>query len=154
MKSKNLIQAYHDRSDGGLFACVSEMAFAGNMGVELSLDARNQEEILQLLFTEELGCVIQIYKKDLEVVLEILNDASLSDCSYEIGNVLKDKRITIQDTNRFSKSFDLMMLRQAWSKMSYEMQKLRDNPETAEEGFKKQLDEEDPGLNPVIRFDT
>ena len=154
MKSKNLIQAYHDRSDGGLFACVSEMAFAGNMGVELSLHARNQEEMLQLLFTEELGCVIQIYKKDLEVVLEILNDASLSDCSYEIGNVLKDKRITIQDTNRFSKSFDLMMLRQAWSKMSYEMQKIRDNPETAEEGFRKQLDEEDPGLNPVISFDT
>ena len=154
LKSKSLIQAYHDRSDGGLFACVSEMAFAGNMGVDISLDAANEEEMLQFLFTEELGCVIQIHKEDLEVVLEILNNASLSDCYYPIGNVVVDKKITIQNKNQFSKSFDLKILRQSWSKMSYEMQKLRDNPETAEEGFKKQLDEEDPGLNPVINFDT
>ena len=46
------------------------------------------------------------------------------------------------------------MLREAWSRMSYEMQKLRDNPETAEQGFMKQLDEKDPGLNPKINFDS
>ena len=81
LKSRMLIQAYHDRSDGGLFACVSEMAFAGNMGLDLSLEAANQEELLKLLFSEELGCVIQIQNGDLDDVLDILNEASLSNLS-------------------------------------------------------------------------
>ena len=151
LKSRMLIQAYHDRSDGGLFACVSEMAFAGNMGLDLSLKAANQEELLKLLFSEELGCVIQIQKVDLDDVLDILNEASLSNSIYPIGIVVKDKQISIKN-NEFNHSFDLKTLRQAWSKMSYEMQKLRDNPETAEEGFKKILDVNDPGLNPKIKF--
>ena len=151
LKSRMLIQAYHDRSDGGLFACVSEMAFAGNMGLDLSLKAANQEELLKLLFSEELGCVIQIQNGDLDDVLDILNEASLSDSIYPIGTVVKDKQISIKN-NEFNHSFDLKTLRQAWSKMSYEMQKLRDNPETAEEGFKKILDVNDPGLNPKIKF--
>ena len=151
LKSRMLIQAYHDRSDGGLFACVSEMAFAGNMGLDLSLEAANQEELLKLLFSEELGCVIQIQNGDLDDVLDILNEASLSNSIYPIGTVVKDKQISIKN-NEFNHSFDLQTLRQAWSKMSYEMQKLRDNPETAEEGFKKILDVNDPGLNPKIKF--
>ena len=151
LKSRMLIQAYHDRSDGGLFACVSEMAFAGNMGLDLSLEAANQEELLKLLFSEELGCVIQIQNGDLDDVLDILNEASLSNSVYPIGTVVKDKQISIKN-NEFNHSFDLKTLRQAWSKMSYEMQKLRDNPETAEEGFKKILDVNDPGLNPKIKF--
>ena len=138
-----LIQAYHDRSDGGLFACVSEMAFAGNMGLDLSLEAANQEELLKLLFSEELGCVIQIQNGDLDDVLDILNEASLSNSVYPIGTVVKDKQISIKN-NEFNHSFDLKTLRQAWSRMSYEMQKLRDNHE---EGFKKILDVNDPGLN-------
>ena len=151
LKSRMLIQAYHDRSDGGLFACVSEMAFAGNMGLNLSLEAANKEELLKLLFSEELGCVIQIQNGDLDDVLDILNEASLSNSIYPIGTVVKDKQISIKN-NEFNHSFDLKTLRQAWSKMSYEMQKLRDNPETAEEGFKKILDVNDPGLNPKIKF--
>ena len=151
LKSRMLIQAYHDRSDGGLFACVSEMAFAGNMGLDLSLEAANQEELLKLLFSEELGCVIQIQNGDLDDVLDILNEASLSNSIYPIGTIVKDKQISIKN-NEFNHSFDLKTLRQAWSKMSYEMQKLRDNPETAEEGFKKILDVNDPGLNPKIKF--
>ncbi len=151
LKSRMLIQAYHDRSDGGLFACVSEMAFAGNMGLDLSLEAANQEELLKLLFSEELGCVIQIQNGDLDDVLDILNEASLSNFIYPIGTVVKDKQISIKN-NEFNHSFDLKTLRQAWSRMSYEMQKLRDNPETAEEGFKKILDVNDPGLNPKIKF--
>ena len=153
LKFMKLIQAYHDRSDGGLFACVSEMAFAGNMGLDLSFEAANEDELLELLFSEELGCVIQIQKGDLDVVLDILKEASLSNCAYPIGTVLKDHRISIK-SDVFNHSFDLKILRQAWSKMSYEMQKLRDNPETAEEGFKKLLDENDPGLNPKIKFGT
>ena len=115
LKSRMLIQAYHDRSDGGLFACVSEMAFAGNMGLDLSLEAANQEELLKLLFSEELGCVIQIQNGDLDDVLDILNEASLSNSIYPIGTVVKDKQISIKN-NEFNHSFDLKTLRQAWSK--------------------------------------
>jgi phosphoribosylformylglycinamidine synthase len=36
--------AYHDRSDGGLFATVVEMAFAGHVGVDLELPAASEAE--------------------------------------------------------------------------------------------------------------
>src|SRR5947208_16903642 len=94
------ILAYHDRSDGGLFATVCEMAFAGHCGVTLNLDAltfdaasddvdafkRNADEqlagrarelVLAALFSEELGAVIQIRDRDRTSVMQVLRAAGL-----------------------------------------------------------------------------
>jgi len=38
LRAQDRILAYHDRSDGGLWAAVCEMAFAGQRGVSLNVD--------------------------------------------------------------------------------------------------------------------
>ena len=38
LRAQGRILAYHDRSDGGLWAAVCEMAFAGQRGVSLNVD--------------------------------------------------------------------------------------------------------------------
>ena len=88
LKSKDLIMAYHDRSDGGLFSCIAEMAFAGNLGVELTLRASSNDEVLKHLFSEELGCVIQINSQDLNNVEYIMDKFSLSKHTKKIGKVI------------------------------------------------------------------
>ena len=52
------VLAYHDRSEGGLLATVLEMAFAARCGLDISLDA--EEDQFTELFNEELGAVFQI----------------------------------------------------------------------------------------------
>ena len=58
-----LVLAYHDRSDGGLFTTLAEMAFAGRVGVDANIDALSGDAI-SALFNEELGAVFQIRKSD------------------------------------------------------------------------------------------
>ena len=38
LRAEDQVLAYHDRSDGGLFASACEMAFAGHVGVSLNID--------------------------------------------------------------------------------------------------------------------
>ena len=112
LRAKNQIMAYHDRSDGGLFACVCEMAFAGNVGVALNIDmllvegdgildsrmevgdsknwasqvgARRDELTLKALFNEELGAVIQVNTAIRNEVMQTLREHSLSKFSHFIG---------------------------------------------------------------------
>ncbi|MCW8840137.1 MAG: phosphoribosylformylglycinamidine synthase, partial [Gammaproteobacteria bacterium] len=68
--------AYHDRSDGGLFTTVAEMAFAGHTGVNLHLDELGDDPVAAL-FSEELGAVIQVHHHDTEEVLSALREAEL-----------------------------------------------------------------------------
>ncbi len=46
-----------------------------------------------------------------------------------------------------------MALRRAWSRVSYEMQMLRDNPVCAEQEYAAKCDAKDPGLSPLLTFD-
>ncbi|MCH2613839.1 MAG: phosphoribosylformylglycinamidine synthase, partial [Opitutales bacterium] len=77
------ILAYHDRSDGGLFAAVVEMAFAGNVGIHL--EVLSEGDPYGPLFAEELGAVIQVKGDDLSSVFEILKYNNLGDCSNIVG---------------------------------------------------------------------
>ena len=112
LRSRGLILAYHDRSDGGLFATVCEMAFAGKLGVALNVDmlvtesdgvsdsraeygdsknwasqvsVRREELTLKALFNEELGVVLQIRSADRGEVMQVLRDHGLSRHSHCIG---------------------------------------------------------------------
>ena len=112
LRAKNQIMAYHDRSDGGLFACVCEMAFAGNVGVALNIDmllvegdgitdsrmevgdsknwagqvgVRRDEMTLKALFNEELGAVIQVNTAIRNEVMQTLRTHNLSKFSHFIG---------------------------------------------------------------------
>ena len=152
LNHQGLICAYHDRSDGGLFATITEMAFAGHTGVNIKLDGLGSDAAAAL-FNEELGAVIQVHHSDTDTVLKTLHDAGLGQYSYLIGE-LNDK-----DVVEFSLDQKVVLserrvdLQRAWSETSYQMQALRDNSDCAQQEFDRLLDDNDPGIQPVLSFD-
>ncbi|MBT8445423.1 MAG: phosphoribosylformylglycinamidine synthase [Gammaproteobacteria bacterium] len=147
-----VVLAYHDRSDGGLFATICEMAFAGRRGVELDLDASCDP--VGALFAEELGAVFQLRNADVEHVQGRCDAAGLGDIVTRLGDVVGGERVRISHGDILLVDFSRTDLHEIWSTVSYRMQALRDNPETASEGFDATLDIEDPGLSPVVNFDS
>ena len=170
LNSQNLILAYHDRSDGGLFATVCEMAFAGHCGVTVNLDEllfdqwtdevdgfkhANQEQLagrlrehaLQVMFAEELGAVLQIRAADRARVMALLREHGLFACSFVIGHINnRDEIAFIRNAQAILKE-SRIALQRAWSETSFRMQQLRDNPECAQEAYDQILDAADPGLS-------
>jgi phosphoribosylformylglycinamidine synthase len=143
--------AYHDRSDGGLFATVCEMAFAGRCGLNLEISELDEDN-LAALFNEELGAVIQIRTSNAAIVAKRLHDAGLAKYSHRIGTISGDDRITISRGERGLLSASRVELQQAWSETTREMQAMRDNPECAQEEFER-IAQDDPGVQVQINFD-
>ena len=134
------IHAYHDRSDGGLLACICEMAFAGNTGVAITLSSPGN--LLAELFNEELGAVIQVNSSDLARVLEIAREHNLEDAVRQIGAVdPSSKALSIRIEDSCVYTAPLEKLRGFWSDTSYQIQKLRDTEESAleERSWKKDV---------------
>jgi phosphoribosylformylglycinamidine synthase len=142
--------AYHDRSDGGLFTTITEMAFAGNTGLDISLA---QGESLAQLFSEELGAVIQVRTSDLDAVNAVLAQNGLSDLAHDIGCLNTQNNINISIGGEAVFSAKRSDLRKLWSKTSFEMQKLRDNPACAEQEYALKTDDTNPGLTANLSFD-
>jgi phosphoribosylformylglycinamidine synthase len=170
-----LILAYHDRSDGGLFAAACEMAFAGRCGLTLNLDAiafdagaddvdafkRNADDqlagrmkdlALAALFSEELGALLQVRSADREKVMQALREAGLGECSHVVGqlNTRDEIRLTRNAQPVFIGKRD--HLQRVWSETSWRMQTLRDNPDCAREEYDRILDAGDPGLSVSLSF--
>ncbi|MDX1403889.1 MAG: phosphoribosylformylglycinamidine synthase [Woeseiaceae bacterium] len=146
-----LVLAYHDRSDGGLFATVVEMMFAGRLGASLQLPG-SRRDMLALLFSEELGGVIQVAESRLDAALAILDDYGAD--WVDIGSVEADNQLTIYNDDEVALRLDRIELQRAWSETSFRLQSLRDNPETARQEFDRILDADDPGLNVRLTFDA
>jgi len=149
--SKKLL-AYHDRSDGGLFSTMTEMAFAGHCGVSVRLDRLGSEDF-SALYNEELGAVIQIRREDKEAVLNTLAGHGLASNALVIGTL--NERDQIEFTRD---GVDILVaprreFRAIWAETTLKMQSLRDNPSCAEEEFALKSDDNDPGLNVKLTFD-
>jgi phosphoribosylformylglycinamidine synthase len=158
--------AYHDRSDGGLFATAVEMAFAGNVGVTLELggtpspasaggeDAAPPSVFAQL-FSEELGAVVQVRDADLAAVQSTLAAHGLADCTSRIGSLNTDFAFRVTQSGATDELFsaDLFALRAIWSDVTFRMASLRDNPKCAEQEQALRLDRANPGISPKITFD-
>lgn len=125
LKSENLLLAYHDRSDGGLWATLCEMAFASQCGLNIHYSD------VQNLLNEECGVVIQVQKNELERALAILKEHDQT-CEI-IAKVSSDNHIRLSNSLTFKRS----ELQSLWSKTSYKMQENRDNPDCAKEAFNK-----------------
>ncbi len=148
--------AYHDRSDGGLFVTLCEMAFAGRTGVDIKLDglAEEKSQFAREIFNEELGCVIQVRRDDTLFVLQQLSAAGLGENSAVIGTLNDESRI------RFSFNGDYIIdevrseLQSLWAETSYRIQSLRDNANCAREEYENLQDSDDPGLSAALTFDA
>ena len=144
--------AYHDRSDGGLFACICEMAFAGHSGVTVQLDELGNDTTAAL-FSEELGAVVQVRHTDTDTVLETLRDAGLGRCSHSIGTLNGEGRIVFTTDGCEVLADDRVSFQRAWSETSCRMQALRDNPDCAAQEHDAILDADRPGLHSHLVFD-
>ena len=145
------ILAYHDRSDGGLFVTLCEMAFAGHCGIDVTLDALG-EDPLAALFAEELGAVIQVRHCDTDEVLEALHTAGLGRVSHVIGTLAEEDRITFRHRGRVYLTEERAAWQRVWSETTWRMQSLRDNPECARQEYDRLLDTGDPGLHADLTF--
>jgi len=152
LNQEHKLMAYHDRSDGGLLATVSEMAFAGHTGVDIHLDDIGKTP-LEALFSEELGAVIQVHHTDTEEVMSALREADLGHCSHVIGQLNASDTVTLHWAGEAIYSIQRAQLQKIWAETSYRMQALRDNDTCAQQEY-AQLDKtDDPGLSAQINFD-
>lgn len=175
LADEGAILAYHDRSDGGLFATVAEMAFAGHTGVSINVDmltfdgavqdwgdykirpeqvrVQRDESTIKALFNEELGAVIQVRAEDRDKVLQVLREAGLSLCSHAIGSLNDKDTIEVFRDGEIVLEYPRAELGSVWSEVSYEIAKLRENPQTAQAEFDHWKDVNDVGLNAKVDFD-
>jgi phosphoribosylformylglycinamidine synthase len=146
--------AYHDRSDGGLFVTLCEMAFAGRCGVEVDLvGALGDVSALAALFAEELGAVLQVTSSSVPQVLAVLQESGLEDCARVIGRATEADRVSITRGGKPYLSATRTELRKAWSETTFQMQSLRDNPACAREEYERAIDPTDPGLSVRLSFE-
>ncbi len=143
--------AYHDRSDGGIAITVLEMAFAGNTGVELDLGAVASANAA--LFSEELGALVQVPDARLQEALDAFAAQGLAACVRQVGRPAPGRRVTLRAGGRVCVDEGLDALRALWSDTTWQMQRLRDNPDCADEEQAARLDGDDPGLGWHLTFD-
>lgn len=144
--------AYHDRSDGGLFTTVTEMAFAGHTGVTVDLAGLTGSD-LEALYNEELGAVIQVTNSDLDAVKAVFEQHGVAAISHVIGSLNSDDSIVFNRGEQTVLNHTRTELRTIWAETTYQMQARRDNPDCAKQEFDAKFDAKDPGLNVKLNFD-
>jgi phosphoribosylformylglycinamidine synthase len=151
LKARNQVLAYHDRSDGGVLVTLVEMAFAGHCGLDVTIPATGSDPVAALC-AEELGGVIQVRADDLDAVWAVIRQHDLQAVTHDIGRPVEGDALRIGAGNqRLEES--RTALRQLWSETSWRMQRLRDNPQCADEEFERLADADDPGLSARLTFD-
>jgi phosphoribosylformylglycinamidine synthase len=174
LAQSGVVLAYHDRSDGGLFATVTEMAFAGHTGVSLNLDmltidahaadwgdykirpeqvaVQRDELTLKALFSEEVGVVIQVPAAERDSVMQVLRGAGLSAHSHVIGSLNANDAVEIFRDGKLIWSKPRAVLGAIWSDVSYRIASRRDNPACAQAEYDLWTDSNDPGLSGLVGF--
>ena len=176
LNRQQMLLAYHDRSDGGLYATLCEMAFAGHAGVTVNLDilvtegehasdwgdsknwasqveARRNDLTLRALFSEELGAVIQVRAEQKSDVMNVLREFGLGACSHIIGKPNERDAVEFTRDAKVIYQKSRIELQRFWSETSWRIARLRDNPACADAEYDRILDATDPGMTPKITFD-
>jgi phosphoribosylformylglycinamidine synthase len=152
LKDKELLLAYHDRSDGGLFVALCEMAFAARCGLEVELGAWAGSP-MAALFSEEAGVVLQIRRADSDTVVAILREAGLDAITHRVGAPDDNGQLRIRAGGKELYAESRAWLQTWWSETSYHLQALRDNPECARSELESIADPANTGLHAQLSFD-
>ena len=156
--AEDKLLAYHDRSDGGLFATLVEMAFAGRCGLNVDLTSlvANQADVneasIRALFNEELGAVIQIAKQDVAAVEALFKEADLA--LHTVATIGSDEKIVICNQAGIVFEQNRSDLQRAWQETSHAIQRLRDNPACADSEFALIGDNDRSALFADVKFDV
>ena len=156
LNQDDLLLAYHDRSDGGLLTTLVEMAFAGRCGLDVQLDAliASREAAAAALFSEELGAVVQVRAADADAVLARFQAAGLGDCVKVIGQPVKGTEVTLTLGGEVLFREARRELQRQWAETSWQIQRLRDNADCADQEFSLIQDDANPGLHAQLTFDV
>ncbi len=174
LAAAGLALAYHDRSDGGLWAAACEMAFAGHCGLWINIDVlaidpyggdqgdfkirpeqgavRGHEMAVRALFNEEPGCLLQIRKADRPAVMAMLREEGLGALSHVVAVVDARPVVEVRRDARVLLSYSLGELLQAWTEVSWAIARIRDNPQCADEEYRR-APEDAPQLSLALSFD-
>ena len=176
LQRRGLLLAYHDRSDGGLYATLAEMAFAGHCGISVNLDVlaidpvasdwgdfkirpaqvsvRRNELMLKALFSEELGAVLQVRAADQSAVMDVLRAAGLGSVSQIIGKPNAKDVVEFWCDAKPVFTRPRAELLKLWSETSWRIARLRDNPECADAEYQRASDALDRGLTLQLGYDA
>ena len=156
--AEDKLLAYHNRSDGGLFATLVEMAFAGRCGLNVDLTSlvANQADVneasIRALFNEELGAVIQIAKQDVAAAEALFKAAALP--LHTVATIGSDEKIVIRNQAGIVLEQTRADLQRAWQETSHAIQRLRDNPACADSEFALIGDNDRSALFADVKFDV
>ncbi|BCT91813.1 phosphoribosylformylglycinamidine synthase [Lysobacter helvus] len=151
-REAGLLLAYHDRSDGGAFAALCEMAFTSHVGLDISLDGWG-EDPFRTLFNEELGALVQIASEDRAEFADLVARHGLIDCAQRIARPTTGPVVRVMRDNTLLTEWRWDALFDAWWSVTHAMQRLRDNPECADEERVSTRRFDAPGLQPKLTFD-
>ncbi len=151
LKDRDLVLAYHDRSDGGVLVTVLEMAFAAHCGV--AIDLGDAPDPVAACFAEELGAVLQVAAARVADVQGVLARHGLLVMARDIGAPLEGADVVVRAGGRVVYEGSRPNLHRRWSETSFRMQEMRDNPECAREEYARLEDESDPGLHARLCYD-
>lgn len=144
LKAEGKVLAYHDRSDGGLFTSLCEMAFASRCGLDIDLSKLPGNSI-EKLFNEELGVVIQVKSSEEKHVSQVIGDNA-----YVLGRPTAKQTLIFKENGKTVYQNTRGQLEQWWAETSYRIQKLRDNPSCADEEYRLIADDANRGLTPKV----
>ncbi|MBX3689868.1 phosphoribosylformylglycinamidine synthase [Dokdonella sp.] len=151
-REAGLLQAWHDRSDGGLYVALLEMALAGHCGLDIVLDGWG-ENALAALFNEELGVLVQVRRDDCEALLALLERHGVVALAHRVAAPTVDMRVRVRLGQTQLSTRPWAELMGLWSQTSHALQRLRDNPATADAELAARCDVSDRGLSPRLMFD-
>lgn len=151
-REAGLLLAYHDRSDGGAFAALCEMSFASRLGLDIVLDAWGDDPF-RSLFNEELGAVVQIAREDRAAFADLVERHALTECAQRIARPTTAPVVRVQLGGQSLAEWRWEELFDAWWSVTHAMQKLRDNPEAADQERAVARSFNAPGLKPKLAFD-
>ena len=155
LAKEGAVTAYHDRADGGLAATASEMMFASRIGVKLDMTSLTKNaDIFAALFNEELGALMQVPADKVERVIEVMREAGLSSVCHFIGEIAGDDALTISANGAEIVKLDRADLQKAWTEVSWQIARGRDNPACADSEFARIDRKEDTGLFAKTTFDV
>jgi len=151
-RASGLLLAYHDRSDGGAFAALCEMGFAAHLGVDITLDAWGDDPF-RSLFNEELGAIVQIASEDRAAFADLVERHALTECAQRIAKPTTAPMVRVSLGDRTLAEWRWEQLFDSWWSVTHAMQRLRDNPESADDERHTARTFADPGLRPKLSFD-
>ena len=151
-RKDKLLLSYHDRSDGGAFAALCEMAFASRLGLELNLDGWGSDP-LGSLFNEELGAIVQVAAEDRAAFADLVNRHDLTQCAQRIGKPIVAPVVRLLGEREVVAEWLWQELFDAWWSVTHAMQKARDNPECADEERESRREFSEPGLSAILTIE-